>query len=178
MELNAIGNRITFRKEDLPFVLIGMLHRFSNRYQALADGYLGDMSWKQLLFLRVVDAFEKPPTLNEMAKLLGCSSQNTNAFSLKLQKMGFVFTEQDPEDRRRQIIYLTVQAKDYLSKKGDNAQNFARGLFNAVTPDETETILCALIRLLDSLDDLEKRLNEEQAPHRMQSAANKERITI
>lgn len=160
MELTAISNKIIFKQEDLPFVLVGMLHRFSNRYQALADVYLGDMSWKQLLFLRVLDAFEKPPTLNEMARILGCSSQNANAFSLRLQKMGFVSTEQDPEDRRRQIVYLTKQAKEYLSEKGDSAQEFARGLFDAVTPDEIETIMCVLNRLLDGLDDLEKRLNE------------------
>ena len=48
-----------------PF-LLGLLSAFDNRYQAAADAYLKEITWKQFFAIICINLCKEPPTLNEL----------------------------------------------------------------------------------------------------------------
>lgn len=130
-------------------ILIGHINEFNNRFQAVGDTLLADVSWKQVFTLRCVALFDKPPTLKELGEFTGSSHQNIKQILLKLEKGGFVSLEQDKSDRRKIRVILSEKAKKmYMSNTGLRDQYMAQ-LFDGVSKKEME----ACIRLFRKLDE-------------------------
>ena len=72
------------------YFLLGLLTAFDNRFQASADRTMGEISWKQFFAVICTDLCREPPTLKELAEIMGCSHQNAKQILLKLHKKGFV----------------------------------------------------------------------------------------
>ena len=58
-----------------PF-LLGLLSAFDNRYQAAADAYFKEITWKQFFAIICINLCKEPPTLNELSDVMGSSHQN------------------------------------------------------------------------------------------------------
>ena len=50
-----------------PF-LLGLLSAFDNRYQAAADAYFKEITWKQFFAVICITLCTEPPTLNELSE--------------------------------------------------------------------------------------------------------------
>ena len=131
------------------FFMIGLMNRFNNQFQALADATFEELSWKQVFFLNCVTLFGEPPSIKDVADVVGCSHQNAKQILLKLEKSGFVTMEQDKNDRRRQRIRVTHKAEAFRREFDEPSRNVMERIFAGVGAEELETT----IRVITHLDD-------------------------
>lgn len=141
------GKNIDFGEMPPQFFLIGLLSEFNNRLQATADTFFEEISWKQCFLLNCITFFEEPPTIKELAELVGCSHQNTKRLLLKLEKMGFVNILQDDMDRRKQRIVITEKTKAYREKYNQPSIEFMAELFKDIDFEELETTIKVITQL-------------------------------
>lgn len=140
------------------FFMIGLMNRFNNQFQALADATFEELSWKQVFFLNCVTLFGEPPSIKDMADLVGCSHQNAKQILLKLEKSGFVIMEQDENDRRRQRIKMTHKAEAFRKEFDEPSRCVMERIFAGVGAEELETT----IRVITQLDNNLRNYQEEE----------------
>lgn len=129
-------------------LLIGLLSRFDNRYQAAADAFFMEISWTQLFCLKGISLFFSAPTIQDMAVFLGCSHQNAAQLLRKLCIQGYVTMQMDAIDKRKQRLYLTPKAERFLCEHIEAADRAMGDIFDGVTEEE----LVAVIRVMKKLD--------------------------
>ena len=101
MQLNEViqNENVDFTDIESPYFLLGLLSAFDNRFQAIADRLIGEISWKQVFTIICIKLCKESPTLQQLADVMGTSHQNCKQLLLKLEKKGFVALETDPGDR-------------------------------------------------------------------------------
>ena len=140
------------------FFMIGLMNRFNNQFQALADATFEELSWKQVFFLNCVTLFGEPPSIKDVAEVVGCSHQNAKQILLKLEKSGFVIMEQDETDRRRQRIKVTHKAEAFRKEFDKPSRCVMERIFAGVGAEELETT----IRVITQLDNNLRNYQEEE----------------
>ena len=115
-------NNVEFRNMPPQAFLLGLLSAFDNRYQAAADAFFKEITWKQFFAVICINLCKEPPTLNELSDVMGSSHQNVKQILLKLEKKGFVELVTDEKDRRKQRIHVTDACRDFLEKNDNNGQ--------------------------------------------------------
>lgn len=139
---------------DRTFFLIGLINRFNNSFQAVADAAFTEISWKQVFFLNCVTMFEQPPTIREMADLIGCSHQNAKQILSKLEKLNFVAMQQDESDKRKQRIVLTEQAQAFRHQFDGASAAAMQMLFRWIEETELETTIRVMTKLITVVDTM------------------------
>lgn len=137
-----------------PYFFIGLSNRFNNSFQAAADSLFAELSWKQVFFMNCVALFDAPPTIGDMAALLGCSHQNANQILGKLERAGYLRVETDGADRRKQRIHLTDRAVAYRSAHDAASGRAMERLFAGLEEAELQTAIRVLIRLTQNIDSI------------------------
>ena len=107
------NNKVDFGNMPPQPFLLGLLSAFDNRYQAIADSYFGEITWKQFFAIICINLCKEPPTINELADVMGSSHQNVKQILLKLERKGFVQMLVDENDKRKQRIRLTKECMNY-----------------------------------------------------------------
>ena len=102
--------------------LLGLLSAFDNRYQAAADAFFKEITWKQFFAIICINLCREAPTINELSDVMGSSHQNVKQILLRLEKKGFVSTIVDKKDKRKQRIIVTDEARTFLEKNDNNGQ--------------------------------------------------------
>lgn len=102
--------------------LLGLLSAFDNRYQAAADAFFKEITWKQFFAIICINLCKEAPTINELSDVMGSSHQNVKQILLRLEKKGFVSTIVDKKDKRKQRIIVTDAAKTFLEENDNNGQ--------------------------------------------------------
>lgn len=115
-------NNVEFGNMPPQAFLLGLLSAFDNRYQAAADAFFKEITWKQFFAVICINLCKEPPTLNELSDVMGSSHQNVKQILLKLEKKGFVELVTDEKDRRKQRIYVTDACREFLEKNDNNGQ--------------------------------------------------------
>ena len=82
------SNKVDFSGIPSDYYLIGLLSAFENRFQAVADNLMKEISWKQFFAIICINMCKEPPTLKELSDVLGSSHQNVKQILLKLEKKG------------------------------------------------------------------------------------------
>ena len=100
--------------------LLGLLSAFDNRYQAAADAFFKEITWKQFFAIICINLCKEAPTINELSDVMGSSHQNVKQILLRLEKKGFVSTVVDDRDKRKQRIVVTDAARAFLQKNDNN----------------------------------------------------------
>ena len=115
-------NNVEFGNMPPQAFLLGLLSAFDNRYQAAADAFFKEITWKQFFAVICINLCKEPPTLNDLSDVMGSSHQNVKQILLKLEKKGFVELVTDEKDRRKQRIHVTDACRDFLEKNDNNGQ--------------------------------------------------------
>ena len=102
--------------------LLGLLSAFDNRYQAAADAFFKEITWKQFFAIICINLCKEAPTINELSDVMGSSHQNVKQILLRLEKKGFVSTIVDKKDKRKQRIIVTDAARTFLEENDNNGQ--------------------------------------------------------
>ena len=96
MDYNDISASKLVTFSDMPpgQFLLGILSAFDNRYQAFADSYFKEITWKQFFAIICLRILDTPPTINELSEVMGSSHQNVKQILLKLEQG--ILTVSDP----------------------------------------------------------------------------------
>ncbi len=156
MKKNLFGDRANYERFAAPFVFVGLLNRFENRYQSAADAFFKELSRKQMYVLNIITMFSEPPSIKDIADFMGCSHQNANKLYAKLLRDGYLESKQDERDHRKQQLFLTDKARDALSRHRNEADRIVNDIFRVVTEKELETVIDVMARLTDRLNEFTK----------------------
>ena len=148
------SDKVDFSGIPSSYYLIGLLSAFENRFQAMADSMMQEISWKQFFAIICINMCKEPPTLSELSDILGSSHQNVKQILLKLEKKGFICFEQDEADKRKQRIVLTKECRKFCEKNDDMSQKTMMGMFEGIPEKNIKTTIKTIITIEKNLKGL------------------------
>ena len=150
-----IGGNLDFTGVEASFFLIGLLSAFENRFQAMADKHMEEISWKQFFAIICISMCSENPTLNELAEIMGSSHQNVKQILLKLEKKGFVRFLADEDDKRKQRIELTEYCKEFCSRNEADSFRIMARMFEGVSQEQLQATIATIIQIENNMKEIE-----------------------
>ena len=150
-------DKVEFGEMPPQAFLLGLLSAFDNRYQAAADNYFREITWKQFLAIICINLCKEPPTLNELSDIMGSSHQNVKQILLKLEKKHFVSTVPDEKDKRKQRIFVTDKCRSFLEQNDNNGQQsqYVIGrIFDGIDEKSLQTTIQTIMKMERNLSEL------------------------
>lgn len=138
------------------YFLIGLLSAFENRFQAVADSAMKEISWKQFFAVICINMCKESPTVKELADIMGSSHQNVKQILLKLEKKGFVSIMPDETDKRKQRIILTSYCREFCAKNDGLAMRVMTKLFDGITEEQLQTTIQTILHIENNLKEVHK----------------------
>ena len=147
------GN-VDFTGIEAPNFLLGLISAFENRFQAVADNAMQEISWKQFFAIICINMCKTPPSIKELAEIMGSSHQNVKQILLKLEKRGFVRLTIDESDKRKQRIELTPYCGEFCAKHGDKSEAIITKMFDGISEEQLQTTIQTIIQIEDNLKEI------------------------
>lgn len=151
-EVTQNGN-VDFSNIPSNYYLLGLLSAFENRFQAMADNTMQEISWKQFFAIICINMCKEPPTLKELSDILGSSHQNVKQILLKLEKKSFIQFQTDDADKRKQRIVLTDYCREFCERNDEMSKSIMEKMFDGVTEKEVATTIQTIIKIENNLRD-------------------------
>lgn len=145
---------VNFTGIELSYFLLGILSAFDNRFQAMADKTIKEISWKQFFAIICINLCNKNPTINELSEILGSSHQNVKQILLKLEKKGFVNICVDKADKRKQRIELTNYCKDFCKKNDKMSAQIITKMFDGISEKQLQMTIQTIIQIETNLKEI------------------------
>lgn len=150
-------NNVDFGDMPPQAFLLGLLSAFENRYQASADAFLKEITWKQFFAIICINLCKGAPTINELSEVMRSSHQNVKQILLKLEKKGFVSMMTDEKDRRKQRIMVTDAAGKFLEENDNNGQQsryIIERIFGGIGEKDLMTTIQTIMKMERNLGEL------------------------
>lgn len=148
------SERIDFTGVEESYFLIGLLSAFENRFQAVADNMMKEISWKQFFAIICINLCKEPPNVKELAEIMGSSHQNVKQILLKLEKKGFVDITVDEKDKRKQRITLTQYCRDFCDNNNEMSGKIMQQMFAGIVPEQIGATIQTIIMMESNLKNL------------------------
>ena len=150
------SEKVDFSNTDTPFFLLGLLSAFDNRYQAKADSFFEEISWKQFFAIICIDLCKESPTIKELAEIVGSSHQNVKQILLKLERKGFVEILTDEQDKRKQRILLTEKTSAFCNEHEEGSRKVVEAIFKGISREQMQATIQTIMRMEQNLNQLEE----------------------
>ena len=148
-------DNIDFSTTESSYFLLGLLSAFDNRFQAVADRLIGEISWKQFFAIICINLCRESPTIRELAEIMGSSHQNVKQILLKLEKKGFVDITADPNDKRKQRVSLTEKCITFCNANDEKSTRAVTTMFQGISQEGLRTTIQTIMQLEDNLKNIE-----------------------
>lgn len=149
-------SKVEFGQMPPQAFLLGLLSAFDNRYQASADRYFKEITWKQFFAIICINLCKEPPTLNDLSEVMGSSHQNVKQILLKLESKGFVSMMTDKKDKRKQRYFVTDKCREFL-EENDNQSRTSEQIIMQIFEGVDEKKLAVTIETIMKMErNLEK----------------------
>lgn len=143
-----------FENMDKRLIIFANTFLSANRLQTLLDKEMGEITSKQWLAIVMLDMFEKPPTLKELAKQCDTSHQNTKQIVLKLQAKGYVTIEKDEKDGRAMRIVKLPKIDEWGMLYEERSIQFISEMFSDLTQEEIQIMCEAQMKIYNRLGQM------------------------
>jgi DNA-binding MarR family transcriptional regulator len=144
------------------------LFTLANKLQIKGDNQFESLTSRQFMaILAVLHLPEDETTLNNIARKLGTSKQNTNVLITNIEKKGYVITIPSVRDKRAINVKVTELGKQIMLKCGKKAFVFFADVFHDFAEEELET-LWNLLKKLYSFDGEEQDGFEEEVDYKLE----------
>lgn len=144
------SDKVNFTGIESSYFLLGLLSAFENRFQAIADNTMKEISWKQFFSVICINLCKTPPTVKELAEIMGSSHQNVKQILLKLEKKGFVTLTVDENDKRKQRIELTDYCREFCEKNDEMSMALMKKMFEGVSEEQLQVTIQTIIQIEDN----------------------------
>lgn len=148
------SGKLDFTGIESSYFLIGLLSAFENRFQAVADKTMKEISWKQFFAIICIDMCKDNPTVKELSEIMGSSHQNVKQILLKLEKKEFVHITTDARDKRKQRIELTDHCRVFCEKNNEISSNIMRKMFGGISEEQLQVTIQTMIQIEDNLKEI------------------------
>lgn len=148
------SGKVDFTGIESSYFLLGLLSAFDNRFQAMADSMMKEISWKQFFAIICINLCKDKPTVKELAEIMGSSHQNVKQILLKLEKKGFVQITVDEKDKRKQRIELTDYCREFCAKNDEMSANIMKKMFAGVSEEQLQMTIQTIIQIEDNLKEI------------------------
>ena len=149
------SNQLNFDGIPSSYYLIGLLSAFENRFQAMADSMMKEISWKQFFAIICISMCKEPPTLKELSEVLGSSHQNVKQILLKLESKGFVEFREDTADKRKQRIVLTKKCRKFCEKNNEMSFKIMEKMFEGIPEKDIKTTIKTITKIESNLSEVQ-----------------------
>ena len=148
------SEKVDFTGVESSYFLLGLLSAFENRFQALADSTMKEISWKQFFAIICISLCKAPPTVKELADIMGSSHQNVKQILLKLEKKGFVSIAVDEQDKRKQRIELTAYCQEFCERNNEMSMVLLQRMFAGISEEQLQMTIQTIIQIEDNLKQI------------------------
>ncbi|MBR3917639.1 MAG: MarR family transcriptional regulator [Clostridia bacterium] len=145
------NDKVDFTGIESSYFLLGLLSAFENRFQAVADSTMREISWKQFFAIICINLCKDNPTVKELAEIMGSSHQNVKQILLKLEKKGFVRITIDERDKRKQRIELTDYCKEFCERNNEMTMSIMKKMFRGISEEQLQVTIQTIIQIEDNL---------------------------
>ncbi len=145
------SEKVDFSGIESSYFLLGLLSAFDNRFQAVADKAMQEISWKQFFAIICINLCKEKPTIKELAEIMGSSHQNVKQILLKLEKKGFVNIHADIEDKRKQRVELTKYCLEFCQKNDEMSSQIMKKMFDGVSEEQLRVTIQTIIQIENNL---------------------------
>lgn len=142
---------VDFDGIEYSYFLLGLLSAFDNRFQAVADKTMKEISWKQFFAIVCINLCKENPTIKELAEIMGSSHQNVKQILLKLEKKGFVKIYVDSQDKRKQRISLTEYCREFCEKNDEMSRRIMKKMFEGVSEEQLKITIQTIVQIENNL---------------------------
>lgn len=147
------ADKLRFEGMDASLFLLGLLSAFENRYQAKADSFFEEISWKQFFVIICINLCKESPTIKELAEIMGSSHQNVKQILIKLENKGFVEIIADEQDKRKQRIILTEKTMIFCEEHEEGSQRIIKKIFEGIDVENIEIVIKTLLQMEKNLKE-------------------------
>ena len=147
------ADELRFEGMDASLFLLGLLSAFENRYQAKADSFFEEISWKQFFAIIYINLCKESPTIKELAEIMGSSHQNVKQILIKLENKGFVEIIADEQDKRKQRIVLTEKTMIFCEEHEEGSQRIIKKIFEGIDIENIEIVIKTLLQMEKNLKE-------------------------
>lgn len=153
MKLDEVikSDKVDFSGIPPEYFLLGLLSAFENRFQAIADNIMKEISWKQFFAIICISMCKESPTLNELSDILGSSHQNVKQILLKLEKKNFIKFQEDKLDKRKQRIILTGTCHKFCEKNNEASIQIMQKMFDDIPEKDIKATIKTIVKMEDNL---------------------------
>ncbi|MCR5339788.1 MAG: MarR family transcriptional regulator [Saccharofermentans sp.] len=153
MKIEEVVNSGNVDLSGIPsnYYLLGLLSAFENRFQAMADNLMKDISWKQFFAVICINMCKVPPTIKELSDILGSSHQNVKQILLKLENKGFIKFLPDESDKRKQLIVLTDKCRKFCEKNDVASSLIMKKMFEKIPEKDIKTTIRTITNIEKNL---------------------------
>ena len=138
--------------EELPpglqnrLVLFRLLITIGGRLQARMDGQLADLgiTTQQATFLHLASTAQRPPSLGEVAQVMGSTHQNARQLAEALVRKGLLEIVVDPRDRRVRRMVPTPKSAELWAARNPTEHAQVASWFAALDDAQVEQALALL----------------------------------
>lgn len=148
------NKNVDFTGIESSYFLLGLLSAFDNRFQAMADKTIKEISWKQFFAIICIDMCKEKPTLRELADIMGSSHQNVKQILLKLEKKGFANVVLDERDKRKQRIELTEYCMEFCKKNNEVRSQIIMNMFEGVSQEQLQATIATIIQIENNIKEI------------------------
>ncbi len=149
------NEKVDFTGIEMSYFLLGLLSAFENRFQAVADNAMKEISWKQFFAVICINLCKEKPTVKELAEIMGSSHQNVKQILLKLEKKGFVHITVDEKDKRKQRIELTDYCREFCAQNDEMTTMAIGKMFGGVSQEQLQITIQTIMQIEDNLKQFE-----------------------
>jgi len=148
--------------------LFGAVFIVANRIDTLLQREFNrfDITTKQWFLSATIDnLFDKPPTMNEVAREMGSSHQNVKQVALKLVEKGLLILEKDKVDARVTRLKLTENSYDFWETIRGEGTSFTQTLFRDIEQDELVVARRVMQKLqlnINEMDQKKERVDKDE----------------
>ena len=150
------SGKVDFTGIESSYFLLGLLSAFENRFQAVADRTMKEISWKQFFAVICINMCKDHPTVKELAEIMGSSHQNVKQILLKLEKKGFINISADEKDKRKQRIQLTEYCREFCSKNEEMTSDIIKKMFMGISEEQLQVTIQTIIQIEDNLKEIKE----------------------
>ena len=150
-------SKVEFGQMPPQAFLLGLLSAFDNRYQAAADKYFKEITWKQFFAIICINLCKEPPTLNDLSEVLGSSHQNVKQILLKLESKGFVSMKTDEKDKRKQRFFVTDKCRKFMEENDNQSRTSAQvveQIFEGIDEKNLAVTIDTIIKMERNLEKI------------------------
>ncbi len=157
MKLEDAAQQLDFSEIPPSYYLLGLISAFENRFQALADSTMQEISWKQFFLIICVNLCKEPPTIGELSEIVGSSHQNVKQLLLKLEKKDFISFQPDEKDKRKQRIHLTEHCREFCEKNDEMSIDIMKNMFDGIPEKDIKTTIRTIMQIEKNLRGLAEK---------------------